>query len=526
MVKSNTKLKIAFIINNSTIPLWYWETIRSILDNNCYEVLLIESQFIKAEHQKTFLYKLFQKFENWWFRPKHEALAMVDMKSIDDSFQIIKLGISDFQLSQEQLDLLLPLKLDVIYTIDFEHAAKENISAVARYGLWYIKFGYGKFDHPYAFWEVMSNSEVTGSYLLSRINGEDKILYEGTTPTVPYSVKNNLNSIAWKSSSYLKYRLLELTCSQDEIFRSKSNYFPSTRKPLPGHIKLLWLIISNFTRYIKYKLNRSTGKFQLLYSCENIDLNAFTGFNFKSIPPSPGTFWADPFVIGDNGKCFIFFEEYVYSKDKAHISLMAMDENENFTQPEVVLEMPYHLSYPFVFKHENEYFMLPETSSKGTVELYKAIEFPYKWKHIMNLIENRPLIDCTLLHYNGLWWLFCSSTDHPATSANDQLHLYYTNNLFSKDWKLHPQSPIATHAGNCRPAGRIFESNGKLYRPAQNNASKQYGYGLKINEIIVINEREYFEKEVYSINPESLGLKAVHQIDFIQNLVFIDGIVP
>lgn len=68
--------------------------------------------------------------------------------------------------------------------------------------------------------------------------------------------------------------------------------------------------------------------------------------------------------------------------------------------------------------------------------------------------------------------------------------------------------------------------NGKLYRPAQNNASKQYGYGIKVNEIVTMNESVYEEKKVSSITPESAGnLRAMHILNFSENIVVIDGVL-
>jgi hypothetical protein len=108
-------------------------------------------------------------------------------------------------------------------------------------------------------------------------------------------------------------------------------------------------------------------------------------------------------------------------------------------------------------------------------------------------------------------------------STNDQLFIYYSHDIFSNNWKAHPQNPVITSIDNCRPAGRIFRYQNKLYRPAQNNANVQYGFGLKFNEIIVLNENEYKEKEVISIDPSQLGLKACHHIDFVEGFVVIDG---
>jgi hypothetical protein len=168
--------------------------------------------------------------------------------------------------------------------------------------------------------------------------------------------------------------------------------------------------------------------------------------------------------------------------------------------------------------------MIPETASNKTMELYRAVRFPDQWEFAQTLMKGEILLDCSLFFHDETWWLFANRANHPFASTNDQLLLYYNEDLFSGEWKLHPQSPVATHTENCRPAGRIFSYNNKLYRPAQNNASSQYGYGLKINEIQLLDKNRYKEKEILSILPETFGLKALHHIDFSGSLVFIDGI--
>lgn len=248
--------------------------------------------------------------------------------------------------------------------------------------------------------------------------------------------------------------------------------------------------------------------------------------SFIPLPLSKEKFIADPFVVNQNGNDYIFFEEYVYAKNKAHISVIEVNKDGTMTNARTVLEKPYHLSYPFVFKWQGEWYMIPETAANNTVELYRCNQFPYQWELIKYLFKNTLLIDCTLWYHDNRWWLFAVTQNHALTTTNDQLLLFYSEDLFSTGWKAHPQNPVVTDISNCRPAGRIFSKNGNYYRPAQNNASKQYGYGVKLNRIEVINEFEYRETLVDEYNPENIKyLKAVHTYNFSENFSVIDGIL-
>ncbi len=437
-----------------------------------------------------------------------------------------------YTLKENDLSGLKTLNLDIIYTIHLRSSEPENLSEAARFGLWHIHFGHGAYRSSSipGFWEVMDNSPVTGSYMLMRQNGRDYILYDGSTPSVPFSVKNNFNSIAWKSASYLEHRLNSLSEMYDRfagIFKSKELSFDWTKRGIPGNTTMAFLFTKNLFGYLKYKFKDRffRRRFTLLYSLNVFDFKTLETVKFQPVTPPKNVFFADPFIIKKNDIHFIFFEEFNFSKGKAHISVLEIDSTGKVGLHRPVIEKPYHLSYPFVFEIEGEYYMIPETSANKTVEVYKAAAFPDKWIFVMNLIEGRGFIDSTFFFKDGLWWLFANRANHPFVSTNDQLFLYYSESLLSDDWKPHPMNPIATHAENCRPAGRIFERDNKIYRPAQNNASSQYGFGIKFNEIQILNTYEYKEMEGFTFDSHAMGLKAIHHFDFTSNFIVIDGIV-
>jgi len=523
-------LKLAFVIPHSKqVPAWYYETIQKVKSLPFVETsfLVVEKNIDEGKIKAPVFYKLFKRFEQWWFKSSYDATKPVMIGSITAP-TVISFTSKHWLLNEEQLTKLQKEQFDLIYTIDWDPSKKENLSEAANYGLWYTKFGSGKYfnTNPPAFWEVMNDDSSIGSYLLARKNGTDSIIYEGSTNTVPYSVMNSYNSVAWTSASFLPNRINTLFAHAEDFFFvfNSSLAVTSTTNKIPGNFEMAFLFVRNVLRYLAYKIKKQKNDlFTLLIANESFDFERTK--TFHSIKPPKNSFYADPFVVEKDGINYIFFEEFIFSKNKAHISIIELNSSENTSPPKIVLDRPYHLSYPFIFCHNDEYFMVPETSSHNTVELYRAKGFPHDWEFIMNLVEGKSLIDVTLHFENGLWWMFANKFDHPFASTNDQLFLYYSKELLSTDWTPHPQNPVVTHIGNCRSAGRLFKKNGKLHRPAQNNASKQYGYGLNINEVIVLNEKEYLEKEVFSFDLNKAGLKACHHMDFTKALTVIDGIL-
>jgi len=248
-------------------------------------------------------------------------------------------------------------------------------------------------------------------------------------------------------------------------------------------------------------------------------------WRYQKILPPIDHFWADPHVIYRDNTYYIFFEDYLYSTDKGHIALITMDEQGNYSEPEAVLDLPYHLSYPFVFEHNGEDYMIPETMDNGTIELYKCTDFPRQWEFQMNLIEGINAVDATLHFHDNLWWMFVTVTETDGASNWDELSLYYSEELLSDNWTPHRLNPVVSDCKLARPAGQLFIDNGILYRPSQ-NCSNHYGYGFNLNEVEHLSVDDYREKLVSAVEPNwEKAILGTHTFNRCHNLHVIDALV-
>jgi hypothetical protein len=90
------------------------------------------------------------------------------------------------------------------------------------------------------------------------------------------------------------------------------------------------------------------------------------------------------------------------------------------------------------------------------------------------------------------------------------------------NWTPHPSNPIITDVRTARPAGRIFIHDQKIYRPSQ-DCSGSYGKAFNLNEITILNEREYSEKMISKIGAKSeSGQAGTHTFNFDENITLID----
>jgi len=217
---------------------------------------------------------------------------------------------------------------------------------------------------------------------------------------------------------------------------------------------------------------------------------------------------------------FVFFEEYLYKDDKAHISMIELSKS-GASEVMPVLKRDYHLSYPFMLHWNDRYLMIPETAGNKTIEVYAAERFPNEWTLETVLFEGIAARDATLFEVDGVWWMFVAIAD---TEFSDELHLYYSDSPVGP-WKPHAKNPVKSDVRNSRPAGRPFYWKGDLYRPAQ-DSSMRYGYGMRINKVVQLTPAEFREEEVSQVLPQwRKDLRGTHTLNICDDLTVIDCLV-
>jgi hypothetical protein len=218
----------------------------------------------------------------------------------------------------------------------------------------------------------------------------------------------------------------------------------------------------------------------------------------RYLTPPKDRLWADPFALEHDGRHFIFFEDYGYRAPRGRIMAVEVDERDVPGEPQVVLERPYHLSYPFVFGWRGHLYMLPETAENGTVELYRCEEFPSTWRLERVLLRDVRGYDATLWQQGEVWWMFVSVAPE-GTDGNDELHLYSSTTPLGP-WAKHPRNPVVVDTRRARSAGPLFVRDGALYRPSQ-DCSVAYGHSISINRVDALDEQRYEESPVARIEP-------------------------
>jgi hypothetical protein len=405
---------------------------------------------------------------------------------------------STYYLSDEEIEKIEKYDLDLIIRLG-SNKISGKILSITKFGVWSyysknnnlnkIKFG--------SFWEILKNESITKINLYLDNDSNNQVISKSVTSIDPlYITRNEINK-NWKNIELILNELHKIH-ELDKIGIIENEKEEITI--IPNNLQIIQFIINHWKNYfqIKRKFRNKIEQWSILF---DFDQKAFDSIEKSNKIYAPkDRYYADPFIIKKNEDYFVFIEEVIYQQQKGHISYFKIDKNGNYNLPEKILENKYHMSYPFVFEFEDNYYMIPETSENKSIDLYKCKKFPDQWEFEKTIIKNINAVDSTLLRKNNKWWLF-TSIQFMESSPNDSLSIFYSDDLFSDKWTPLPKNPVVSDVRKSRSAGKIFELNGEHYRPAQDCAGG-YGKGIIFNKIITLNESEYYEEEVKSIYSE------------------------
>lgn len=543
------KIKVGILINDFFVPAWQYSLLKTINDSNYSKITLIIKKRSKQQKKEFFFNRLwrsrrqlffyfFQKLDKKLFNNKPDAFEKRDIQNFLNSKVLIvepkETKFSDI-INSEDIKKIKSFDLDVLYRVGFRILRGEVLNS-AKFGVWSYHHGDNRFNRggPAGLWEFFLNWDTTGA-ILQKLNENldgGTILSKSTCSTNKLSLTRNRNNLYWSALSLFPRTIKELYNLGEAAFWNK--VYKLNENPIFYYNKLfkeptnLAVIYYSFKKYFNYLLISFDNllyfnQWVILFRLEKNIKFSKSFFRFKEIIPPKDRFWADPFVIEKDNKFFIFIEELVYSENKGKIAVIEMDKSGNYSLPKVILEKDYHLSYPFIFEKNNKYYMIPETAQNNNIELYKCIDFPYKWEFKKSLISDIYAVDSTIFKHKNKYWLFTNMKEQEVESTHNKLFLFFAEDPIDNQWTAHPLNPIVSDVKKARSAGNIFIENGKIYRPSQ-NSGKHYGFGITINEILELNESSYTEKEIQLIKPNwNKHLFSIHTINNAENLTVIDA---
>jgi len=246
---------------------------------------------------------------------------------------------------------------------------------------------------------------------------------------------------------------------------------------------------------------------------------------FSLLPDDGARYYADPVLWHEAGRDYLFLEEYPYATGKGIISYTELtSDGEAAFPPRPVITREGHLSYPFLFRHEGEIWMIPENAAEGHIPLYRARRFPDEWVFERPLIEGLALHDATLFAHDGFWWLLGNAALHKSSSW-DCLMIYRAESPLGP-FTPHRSNPVLVDARDTRPAGVPLLIEGKLVRPVQ-NCLGGYGRFTRFMEIDELSLESFRQHQIARLAaPEKDTIAGVHTYSRSARFEAVDILTP
>ncbi len=541
------RLRIALMVNDEGLTQWQFAMLEKVEQGDFADIVLAiirdnHNQAEKYPRKRNIVKSLFYKYSYWdrnYFHLRADALTDQSINNLSSSVERITIrpitSTWSDRFSEYDLAVLKEYNLDIIIRLGWR-IIRGDVLRLPRYGIWSYHHGDNRMIRggPPGVWELFKKQECTGLTLqiLSESLDGGQVLSRSNTSTDPCSISRTKNRIYWRSVLLLPRELKKLQkMGSDNYFKQVTkNYnditFYSHQIYSENNLNLLQLVEligRNILAYIKeaYFAKRFEEKWVLYFRINNYFSTAL--WRFHKLEPPNDRYWADPHVLHRNDRYYVFVEEFIYATNLGRISVIEIDKHGNTSDSVPILETGYHLSYPYVFEHDGRTFMIPETGSNKSIELYECIDFPLRWEFVKNIMHGTKSVDTTLLRQNDRWWIFTSLSETPDNNTHDELSLFSSDDLFSDDWQPHPQNAVVSDVRYARSAGAILHINGKIIRPTQ-DCSRGYGYALSLREITTLDEHNYEEKHVSYLTPDwTPDVHGVHTIAYTNGLTIVDA---
>ncbi|HEY0794380.1 MAG TPA: hypothetical protein VGD64_01235 [Acidisarcina sp.] len=413
----------------------------------------------------------------------------------------------------DAISALRGLDLDVVLRFGFRPLRGE-VLGIARCGVWTYHYGASELNSgvPTLFWEVVHDEACSEVSLQAstREGAENVVLCRSIFPTVRgVSPSRNLFQPIWGSTHMVIRKLNELHQAGWDSLLSQSSP-PSHGRPELQHIPTNREMAAWLTRHVGEELNTRYNRWRIRRTDEwricirradfpNLIMDTPKDkSDFRWLPCPAGHYYADPMLYEHEGHVWIFFEDYIYKEARGRLCCALVNPDGTFGEVSVCLDLAYHLSYPFVFDHEGEIFMIPESVASGRVELWRATRFPFDWKLEKVLFEGL-CVDTTPLFHHGHWYFFTALLSRLKTHAAFGA-LFHAESL-TGEWARHPVNPISTDVRNARPGGGVVKVDGRLLRPVQ-DCGERYGRRLHTDEILELTPETYRARRLHKIEAD------------------------
>ena len=546
------KLKIGLIIDSTNVNIYKKNLVEFIVDNNKYfdEPVLISQNFEKPKLQFKFkkffklifyqlalkliektIYRLINFFEIRAVRKnklhsdygKFFNLNEFNLKLVKVYPTVSKSGYL-YRFLDSDLNKIKNLNLDVLIRCG-SGIHKGQILSITKFGILSFHHGDNRVNRGSVsgFWETFFDWPSTGfiiQRLTEKLDGGD-VICRGNITTSALWHENN-SQLLLKSNHFMFQALKYLHQNKSLPPIESSLSYSNKIFKKPNIYQLIMYLLKEYPKIIKSKiyffLNIKKKWSVSFINQSGLKINMNKSITIKN---PPNRFLADPFIIKHNNKNICFVEDFYFKENKGKISAFELSGN-SYKEIGVAIDEDFHMSFPYVFKNNNEIYMIPETSEHKEIRLYKCEEFPLKWKLEKVLMNNIEAVDTVVFNQKNKWHMLTNICSSSIGEHLSELHMFDADNLVTDIWKGSKNNPIIFDSEKARNGG-LFCIDDTFYRVNQSQNKDSYGYSFKINKIKSIKKDIYIEDEISHIKPTFFkSLIATHHLHMNDDYTVFD----
>lgn len=259
--------------------------------------------------------------------------------------------------------------------------------------------------------------------------------------------------------------------------------------------------------------------------------------DYKYIYPNCRYWYADPLLERIDGEVYIFMEAFDKLLGIGGIAVSKYNEKKaKFNAPKVIISEPFHMSFPYTFKYNDEWYMLPEANDSGQFRLYKMGETVYDWSLFSFSKMNKRYTDVAVYvnkdknKRSDRVFLFAGETDI-SNPLRCKTVIMEISDIEKFDYSILYEEPDYTYAD--RNGGKIKKmQDGTMLRVFQHSTPDIYGLFVT-TEGITFNEETYRYRrknvvEQIDIELEGIRLKrnclpyGIHTFSAVDDIKVID----
>ena len=205
---------------------------------------------------------------------------------------------------------------------------------------------------------------------------------------------------------------------------------------------------------------------------------------FDRIPYSDTFWYADPILTAYGGKEYLLMESFDMRTQLGSIACAEFDETGKLSEPEVIIQEKYHMSFPMVFSWNDGLYMIPETCENRSLNLYRCEGSIRHWTLVKSFPVKEELVDTVAVSCDADAVELISSAQHETHKRKNKWQkLRIVKD--GEDYRLEEDAAFNVredYGFGYRMAGSLVKDQGMTILPTQESTDIDYGVYLYLND--------------------------------------------